>query len=69
MGNDVTHENAVCERKKSFRKFDFQLCCGVNKCKTKKSVRRRNKKHNRTTPDVQFKEFSLTKQHTRPRTD
>ena len=27
------------------------------------------KKHNRTSPDVQFKEFSLTKQKTRPRTD
>ena len=27
------------------------------------------KKHNRTSPDVQFKEFSLTKRTTRPRTD
>ena len=27
------------------------------------------KKHSRTSPDVQFKEFSLTKQNTRPRTD
>ena len=27
------------------------------------------KKHNRTSPDAQFKEFSLTKQKTRPRTD
>ena len=27
------------------------------------------KKHSRTTPDVQFKEFSLTKQKTIPRTD
>ena len=27
------------------------------------------KKHSRTSPDVQFKEFSLTKQKTRPRTD
>ena len=26
-------------------------------------------KHSRTSPDVQFKEFSLTKQKTRPRTD
>ena len=26
--NDVTRANAVIERKKSFRKFDFfQLCC------------------------------------------
>ena len=30
---------------------------------------RRSKKHSRTSPDVQFKEFSLTKQKTRPRTD
>ena len=42
------------------------LCENV---KRKKSVRRRNKKHSRTSPDVQFKEFSLTKQKTRPRTD
>ena len=27
------------------------------------------KKHSRTSPDVQFKEFSLTKQKTRPKTD
>ena len=27
------------------------------------------KKHSGTSPDVQFKEFSLTKQKTRPRTD
>ena len=27
------------------------------------------KKHSRTSPDVQFKEFSLTKQKTRPRKD
>ena len=27
------------------------------------------KKHSRTSPDVQFKEFSLTKQKNRPRTD
>ena len=27
------------------------------------------KKHSRTSPDVQFKEFSFTKQKTRPRTD
>ena len=26
-------------------------------------------KHSRTSPDVQFKEFLLTKQKTRPRTD
>ena len=47
----------------------FQLCC-VNKCKTKKERQTtKQKKHSRTSPDVQFKEFSLTKQKTRPRTD
>ena len=30
---------------------------------------RRSKKHSRTSPDVQFKKFSLTTQKTRPRTD
>ena len=27
------------------------------------------KKHSKASPDVQFKEFSLTEQKTRPRTD
>ena len=27
------------------------------------------KKHSRTSPDVEFKELSLTKQNTRPRKD
>ena len=30
---------------------------------------RKRKKHRRTSPDVQFKEFSLTKQKARPKTD
>ena len=30
--------------------------------KAKKKVRQSKKKHSRTSPDVQFKEFSLTKQ-------
>ena len=34
----------------------------------RKKVRRSKKKHSRTSPDVQFKEFSLTKK-TRPKTD
>ena len=46
----------------------FQLCC-VNKCKTKRASDDETKKHSRTSPDTQFKEFSLTKQKTRPRTD
>ena len=67
MRNDITPANAVSERKKSFRKFDLQLCC-VNKCETKKErqTTKQKKKHSRTSPDVQFKEFSLTKQKTRP---
>ena len=30
---------------------------------------KRIKKHSRTSPDVQFKKFSLSKQKARPRTD
>ena len=41
----------------------------MNNCKTKKSVRRRNIKHSRVSPDVPFKESSLTKQKTKPRTN
>ena len=33
----------------------------MNKCKTK-SVRQRNKKYSRTSPDAKCKKFSLTKQ-------
>ena len=70
MRNDVTRAIAVSERNKSFWKFDFFSFSVWTNVKRKKSVRRRNKKkHSRTSPDVQFKEFSLTKQKTRPRTD
>ena len=68
MKNDVTRANAVSERKKSFRKFDFFSFAVCTNVKRKKSVRRRNKKHCRTNPDVHFKELSLTKK-TRPITD
>ena len=37
--------------------------------KAKKKFDEVKKKHSRTSPDVQFKELSLTKQKTRPRTD
>ena len=37
------------------------IICSVDSCGMKK--------HSRTKPDVQFKEFSLTKQKTRPKTD
>ena len=43
--------------------------CSRTNVKRKKSVKRRNKKHRRKRPDVQLKEFPLTKQKTRPRTD
>ena len=36
---------------------------------TPQRVRRPNKKHSRTNPDLQFKKFLLTKQKTRPRMD
>ena len=61
MRNNVTRANSVSERKKSFRKFE--------QIKTKKRRQTtKQKKHSRTSPDVQFKEFSLTKK-TRPKTD
>ena len=34
----------------------------MKKCKTKKERQTTKKKHSRTSPDVQFKEFSLTNQ-------
>ena len=68
MRNDVTRANAVSERKQSFSKLDFQLYC-VEKCITKKASDDETRKHSRTTPDVQFKEFSLIKQKSRPITD
>ena len=41
----VTRANAVSERKKSFRKFDFFSFAVWTNVKRKKSVRRRNKKN------------------------
>ena len=37
--------------------------------KRDQKVKRIKKKHNRTSPAVKFKEFLLTKQKNRPRTD
>ena len=45
MENDATRANAVSERKKSFRKFDFFSFAVWTNVKQKKSVRRRNKKN------------------------
>ena len=45
MRNDVTRTNAVSERKKSFRKFDFFSVAVWTNVKRKRSVRRRNKKN------------------------
>ena len=42
--------------------YDHELLHQLNNDKNKK-------KHSRTSPDVQLKEFSLTKQKTKPRTD
>ena len=65
--NDVTHKNFNCKA--------VEVTEVIEKANSKKSGRknhrgrRRIKKHSRTSPDVQFKEFSLTKKTTRPRTD
>ena len=45
MRNDVTRANAVSERKKSFRKFEFFRFAVWTNVKRKKSVRRRNKRN------------------------
>ena len=63
--NDVTYTNFNCKAVE-VTKCQFQEWTQV--------VRIINgddelKKHSRTSPDVQFKEFSLTKQKTRPITD
>ena len=49
----------------------FSKCGGsaLNALRLKPVSQTTIKKHSRTNPDVQFKEFSLTKQKTRPRTD
>ena len=46
--NDVKRANAVRERNKLLTKNDFFSAL---------SVRRRNKKHSKTRPDIQFKEL------------
>ena len=49
-------------------KFTFSaLLCEQIKTKKRRQTTKQ-KKHSRTSPDVQFKEFSLTKK-TRPKTD
>ena len=68
MRIDVTHANAVSEMKNSFRKFDFFSFAKGTNIKRKRASDDETKKY-RTSPDVQFKEFSLTKQKTRRRTD
>ena len=68
MRNEVTRANAVREQEVIQKILLFQLCC-VKKCKTKKERQTTKQKHSRTIPDVQFKEFSLNKQKTKPRTD
>ena len=62
MRNDVTCANAVSERKKSFRNFDFSALLCEQMQNEKRASDDETKKHSRTSPDVQFKEFSLTKQ-------
>ena len=58
-----THFSWNCMNKWTKSRFEVAVTSyGRNK-------NREIKKHSRTSPDVQFKEFSLTKQKTRPRTD
>ena len=64
MRNDVTRANAVSERKKSFKNFDF-----FSFEKRKIPSDHETKKQSRTCPDEQIKEFSLNKRQTRPSTD
>ena len=65
--NDVTFTKFNCK--------SVEVTEVIEKVNSKKSgrknhrLRRRIKKHSRTSPDVQFKEISLTKQKTRPRMD
>ena len=61
MRNDVTRANAVSERKKSFRKFDF-FSFALSTNVKRKRVRRRNKKHSRKNSGSDSKRQSFTKE-------
>ena len=63
----ATDKNSECEQFRSHKRQEIKresdskreaTECSRKKCKTKKSVRRRNKKHSRTSPDAQFNEIS-----------
>ena len=71
MRNESARANAVSESNISFREFDlFSFAVWTNEnWKKKQRPTTKLKKHSRTSPDVQFKEFPLTKQKTRPRTN
>ena len=60
--NDVTHALQLKLRERMNKKWLTSY--GRNK-----NLDDEIKKHSRTSPDVQLKEFSLNKQKTRPRTD
>ena len=64
--NDVTHARQLKfhERMKKIRFEVVVTSYGCNKNRDDEI-----KKHSRTSPGVQFKEFSLTKLKTRPETD
>ena len=51
------------------QKSNVKIVTYVKRKKGDEKVKRMKKKHSSTSPDVQFKKFSLTKQKTRPRTD
>ena len=65
LRNDCSYR-VIEVREKDCQHFDFLAHEPMVARKTGRQIK---KKHSRTSPDVQFKEFSLTKQTTRPRTN
>ena len=67
LRNDVTHAHSIwnCMNEWTRSRFEVVLASyGRNK-----NLDNEIQKHSRTSPDVQFKEISLTKEKTRPKTD
>ena len=66
MKNDVMHANAVSERRKSFRKFDFFSLAVWTNVKRKKAPDNETKNHSRTSPEIQVKEMNKKLRSTQP---
>ena len=64
--NDVTHALQL-KLHERMNKSGFEVV--VTSYGRNKNLDEIKKKQSRTSPEIQFKEFSLTKQNTRPRTD